>query len=95
MCSSDLSVIDPAVRIPPGSVVAASGGMKPAPPLGHVTSFCYSPTLGRALALALVENGRARTGQTVYIASPMTGFSTAAEVVPPVFYDAAGARLRG
>ena len=90
-----LSAIDPAVRIPPGSVVAASGGMKPAPPLGHVTSFCYSPTLGRALALALVENGRARTGQTVYIASPLTGFSTAAEVVPPVFYDAAGARLRG
>ncbi len=90
-----LSVIDAQARIPPGCQVAESGDMRPAPPLGHVTSFCYSPTLGRALALALVENGRARTGQTVHVASPVTGFSTAAEVVSPVFYDPEGVRLRG
>lgn len=88
-----LSVIDRQARLPPGCQVAASDDMQPAPPLGHVTSFCYSPTLGRALALALVENGRARTGQTVHIASPVIGFSTAAEIVPPVFYDAEGTRL--
>ncbi len=88
-----LSVIDAQARIPPGCQVAESGDMRPAPPLGHVTSFCYSPTLGRSLALALVENGRARTGQTVHIASPVIGFSTAAEVVPPVFHDAEGKRL--
>ncbi|MYE00327.1 MAG: sarcosine oxidase subunit alpha family protein [Alphaproteobacteria bacterium] len=90
-----LSVIDAQARIPPGCQVAESDDMKPAPPLGHVTSFCYSPTLGRALALALVENGRARTGQTVYIASPVTDLAMAAEVVSPVFYDAQGTRLRG
>ena len=88
-----LSVIDPETRIPPGCQVAESGDLQPAPPLGHVTAFCYSPTLGRALALALVENGRARTGQTVHIASPVIGFSTAAEVVSPVFYDPEGKRL--
>ena len=90
-----LSVIDPEARIPPGCQVVESDDMKPAPPLGHVTSFCYSPTLGRALALALVENGRARTGQTVYIASPMIDLSMAAEIVPPVFYDPEGTRLNG
>ncbi len=90
-----LSVIDTQARISPGGQVMESEGMRPAPPLGHVTSFCYSPTLGRAIALALVENGRARIGQTVHIASPVIDFSTAAEVVPPVFYDAEGTRLRG
>ena len=88
-----LSVIDSQARIPPGCQVAESDDLQPAPPLGHVTSFCYSPTLGRSIALALVENGRARTGQTVHIASPVIGFSTAAEVVSPVFYDAEGKRL--
>ena len=90
-----LSVINAQARIPPGCQVAESGDMKPAPPLGHVTSFCYSPTLGRAIALALVENGRARTGQTVHIASPMTDVALAAEIVSPVFYDAQGKRLDG
>ena len=90
-----LSVNDPQARIPPGCQVAESGDMRPAPPLGHVTAFCYSPTLGRAIALALVENGRARTGQTVHVTSPVIGFSTAAEIVSPVFYDPEGARLRG
>ncbi len=90
-----LSVIDAQARIPPGCQVVESDDMKPAPPLGHVTSFCYSPTLGRALALALVENGRARTGQTVYIASPVIDLSMAAEIVSPVFYDPQGTRLNG
>ena len=90
-----LSVIDPEARIPPGCQVVESDNMEPAPPLGHVTSFCYSPTLGRALALALVENGRARTGQTVYLASPVIDLSMAAEVVSPMFLDPEGTRLRG
>ena len=90
-----LSVIDAQARIPPGCQVAESGDMRPAAPLGHVTSFCYSPTLDRAIALALVENGRARTGQTVYLTSPVIGLAMAAEIVPPVFYDPEGTRLRG
>ncbi len=90
-----LAVIDPEARIPPGCQVAERDDMRPAAPLGHVTSFCYSPTLGRAIALALVENGRSRIGQTVYVASPVTGLAMAAEIVPPVFYDAEGTRLRG
>lgn len=32
---------------------------------GHVTSSGFSPTLGRAVALALLEDGRARMGKTV------------------------------
>jgi len=40
-----------------------------APPmkmLGHVTSSYFSPTLGRSFALALIESGGQRIGETVY-----------------------------
>ena len=90
-----LAVRDPEGRIPPGAQVMAEAGMGVAPPLGHVTSFCYSPTLGRAIALALVADGRARLGQTAHIVSPLAGLSLEAEIVQPVFYDPEGRRLRG
>ena len=61
--------------------------------IGHVTSAYASPTLGVPIALALVENGRALTGQTVYV--PMPGGAIPARVVSPVFYDAEGERLHG
>lgn len=36
-------------------------------PLGRVTSSCWSPTLGRAIALGLVAGGAARFGETVHL----------------------------
>lgn len=38
----------------------------PVPMLGHVTSSYFSPTLGRSIAMALVESGHTKMGQTVY-----------------------------
>ena len=33
--------------------------------IGHVTSSYFSPTLDRSIAMALIENGRARMGETL------------------------------
>ena len=60
--------------------------------LGHVTSSYLSPTLNHPIALALVAGGRARHGETLHVPMP-GGQSIAVKLVPPVFYDAEGARL--
>ena len=60
--------------------------------LGFVTSAYDSATLGRSIALALVANGRARKGETVYL-TRLDGRALPATIVDPVFYDKEGARL--
>jgi sarcosine oxidase subunit alpha len=50
-----------------------------------------SPGLARSFALALLEDGRARIGKTVFTVG-LHG-AQAARVVEPVFYDKEGARL--
>lgn len=41
-------------------------GAAPVPMLGHVTSSYLSPNLGRSIAMAMLESGRSRVGQTLY-----------------------------
>ncbi|WP_372084501.1 sarcosine oxidase subunit alpha [Tistrella mobilis] len=72
-------VLDPAQPIP----------MKMA---GHVTSAYQSVALGRPIALALLEGGHDRMGETVWI--PMPDRVIEAEVAGTVFYDPAGDRLK-
>jgi sarcosine oxidase subunit alpha len=60
---------------------------------GWVTSSVQSPTLGRPLAMALIERGEARMGETVRIWD--LGKVRAARIVDPRFYDPAGERLDG
>jgi sarcosine oxidase subunit alpha len=59
--------------------------------LGHITSSYMSPTLGRSFSLGLVNDGRAKMGQTLYA----TGLESPkpVKVVEPVFYDVEGLRL--
>ena len=59
--------------------------------LGHVTSSYMSATLGRSFSLAMLADGRAKLGQTVYT----VGLEGAhpAKVVEPMFYDKEGLRL--
>ena len=59
--------------------------------VGHVTSSYWSSTLGRSIALAVVEGGRARQGETVHV--PMPGGVHAATVTGPVFVDPENKRL--
>jgi sarcosine oxidase subunit alpha len=58
--------------------------------IGQVTSSYFSPTLNRSIAMALIENGRARMGET--LAFPLSDAVVKAQVVEPVFFDRQGER---
>lgn len=59
--------------------------------VGHVTSSYWSENCGRSIAMALIEGGFGKTGQTVYI--PMPGRTIEAEICKPVFFDEEGGRI--
>ncbi len=61
--------------------------------IGHVTSSYHSPAMGRPIALALVEGGRSRMGDVLYV--PMPNGSVRVTLTAPVFYDPEGTRLHG
>jgi sarcosine oxidase subunit alpha len=80
--------------LPEGAqLVETDTGRVPMPMIGHVTSSYASPTLGRPIALAMVERGRSRLGQIVH--APLPGGTISAEIVPSVFYDPEGRRRDG
>ena len=83
----------PALAPPRGEGAQRQGGRYPM--LGHVTSWCFSPNLDAWIALALVADGRARHGETLWAVSPLVAARTRVRVGPPCFIDADGARLRG
>jgi sarcosine oxidase subunit alpha len=84
--------IDPRVTLEEGAQVLRSRvNRPPVRPLGHVTSSCHSPTLGRSVALALVRGGRARIGQILHVRG--RGGGAAVQVTAPTFYDPEGNRL--
>jgi len=56
-----------------------------------VTSACRSPTVGRSIALGLLEGGSTRLGQTVTVFDQ--GRTHEARVVKPAFYDSSGERM--
>jgi sarcosine oxidase, subunit alpha len=59
--------------------------------IGHVTSSYWSATLGRSIALAVIEGGHGRQGQTVHI--PMPDRTHAATITGTVFVDPENKRL--
>ncbi len=86
--------MEPGRLLPEGAqLVDRDTGVIPMAMVGHVTSSYASPSLGRAFALAMVQGGRARHGETLY--APIPGGTIAAEVTAPVFYDPEGARRDG
>lgn len=58
--------------------------------LGHVTSSYHSACIGRSIALAMVEGGSVKEGQTVHAWDG--GKVIAAKIVSPVFLDPEGKR---
>jgi sarcosine oxidase subunit alpha len=64
---------------------------------GFVTASVFSHALGRAVALALLEDGAARHGETVWVTASSLGrlARRPAQVVAPVFFDLDGERMRG
>jgi sarcosine oxidase subunit alpha len=85
---------DPKVQREEGAqLVATPNQPTPMQLIGHVTSSYMSPVLGHSIALAMVRDGRARIGETLYV--PMPSGDIAVTVTAPVFYDAEGVRLNG
>ena len=66
----------------------------PMPMIGHVTSSYMSPVLERSIALAVVQGGHDRMGETVHL--PLdSGRTVRAEISGTVFYDPKGEKLHG
>jgi sarcosine oxidase subunit alpha len=76
-------------------IVADPDHALPNPILGHVTSWCRSPNLQAWIALALLADGRARHGQTLWAVSPLADVRVQVQVGPSCFFDPKGERLRG
>ena len=83
---------DPKVQLDEGAQITAGASPRIGEAaLGHITSSYFSPTLGRSIALAMVEAGRSRIGGKIF-ASAATGM-TEATIVEPIFLDKEGARI--
>ncbi len=90
-----LTSADGKTPIPRGAqLVADPNARLPNPMLGHVTATCWSPTLEQPIALALLADGRARHGTSLYAMAPLAGVTLPVVVSNNVFVDAEGARVR-
>ncbi|MEM6973654.1 MAG: sarcosine oxidase subunit alpha family protein [Pseudomonadota bacterium] len=88
---------NPEERLPDGAH-AVEKPDRPAPQrtIGHVTSTYHSPTLGRSIAMALIEDGAALREEGATLSFPVEeGKVIKAVVCDPVFYDREGERLHG
>ena len=63
--------------------------------IGHITACCYSPALGKYIALALVEGGKARQGSRAFVSDPLRNRFGPIEIVSNHFYDPDGSRMHG
>ena len=91
-----LETDDPEEVLPEGAqIVAERRSRPPMAMIGHVTSSYYSARLGRSIALALVEGGRKRHGESVHLPLLLDGRSASATICDPRFYDPEGHRLDG
>ncbi|XWN33162.1 MAG: sarcosine oxidase subunit alpha family protein [Devosia sp.] len=83
---------DPSVVLEEGAqIVTDADRPLPLPMIGHVTSAYHSMALRRSIALALVEDGHSRKGETLVV--PMEDAHHTVTITDPVFYDPEGERL--
>ena len=61
---------------------------------GHVTSTTYSQSVGKAIALGLLQGGTTHIGKEIIATSPTQGRKYRLRVVEPCFLDPEGARYR-
>jgi sarcosine oxidase subunit alpha len=76
-------------------LVAGADLAKPGRSLGHVTSWTWSPALGRYAALGLLEGGLRHEGRRLWATFPLRREHVPVEVVHPCLYDPEGTRLDG
>ncbi|TPJ62253.1 sarcosine oxidase subunit alpha [Mesorhizobium sp. B2-6-1] len=63
--------------------------------IGHITACCYSPALGKHIALALIKGGKARHGSRAHVSDPLRNRFGPVEIVSNHFYDPDGSRMHG
>ncbi len=87
-----LKTKDPKIVLEEGAQIVIDPNQPiPMKMIGFVTSSYWSETLGHSIAMALVEGGFARIGETLFV--PMANETITVEVCDPIFYDKQGARL--
>ena len=85
---------DPSFVPPDGTPLVPSGAAAQAPPvIGYVSQGCHSPNVGRAIALAVLDDGRRRIDERIEIAA--IDRRAPAVVTRPCFVDRGGVRMRG
>jgi sarcosine oxidase, subunit alpha len=85
---------DPKVVLEEGAqIVETPNQPVPMTMIGHVTSSYWSENCGRSIAMALIADGNAKIGKTMFI--PMPDGVIEAEIVKPVFVDEEGGRVHG
>ncbi|MEM0900822.1 MAG: glycine cleavage T C-terminal barrel domain-containing protein, partial [Pseudomonadota bacterium] len=75
-------------------IVETTGQVAPREMIGWVYSAYWSENCGHPIALALVENGFNRTGETLYASAADDGF-VEVEVCGTQFFDPEGGRVNG
>ena len=63
--------------------------------LGHITAACFSPALGKYIALALVSGGKALHGKRAQVSDPLRNRFGPVEIVSNHFFDPEGKRMHG
>ncbi|TIO91682.1 MAG: sarcosine oxidase subunit alpha family protein, partial [Mesorhizobium sp.] len=78
-----------------GHIVEELDEANPHDSIGHITACCYSPALGKYIALALVKGGKARHGTRAFVSDPLRNRFGPVEIVSNHFYDPDGSRMHG
>ena len=63
--------------------------------LGHITAACFSPALGKYIALALVSGGKTLHGKRAQVSDPLRNRFGPVEIVSNHFFDPEGKRMHG
>ena len=79
--------------LPEGGQIVDTVTELPMRMIGHVTSSYFSANLGRSIALALVDGGRKRHGESVMV--PLERVVMSARITEPRFFDPDGTRAHG
>jgi len=83
---------DPTIVLEEGAqIVLDPNEPIPCKMVGHVTSSYWSATLNRSIALAVIEGGHGRMGETVHV--PMPDRTIAAAITGTVFIDPENSRI--
>jgi sarcosine oxidase subunit alpha len=88
-----IEALEPGQTLRPGGhLLMGKDREPPAETDGWITSACFSPSLEHHIALAVLKNGREKTGEILTVCDEDQQF--AVRVVPPVFYDPENKKLR-